>query len=186
MSKSEIIQHLILKVSEGNEIAFARLYETFFAKIYSFTGCFIKSAEARKEVVSDVFLTIWNNRSRLTEIKNFESYVFIITRNKSVDYLDKYRQKPAYLEEESFEIITENDSPEDKILTKELEIIINKSINELPERCKLIYLMSRDEGFTYKEIAEILTLSEATINSQIVIALKKLGNTIKEYISLLF
>lgn len=174
-----------MKVSEGDEISFSKLYNIYFAKVYSFTGCFIHSNESRKEVVSDVFITIWNNRSKLPAINSFESYLFIITRNKSVDYLNKYKLTPAYISEFSFEIIEEADTPEHKLVYKELEEYINKSVRELPERCKLIFLMSRDEGFTYKEIADILSLSESTVNGQMVIALKKLGEALGKFLNFL-
>jgi RNA polymerase sigma-70 factor (ECF subfamily) len=185
MRGSEIFKHLILKISEGDEPSFSRLYDIYFSKVYNFAGCFISSKESRKEVISDVFLTLWNNRTKLPGITDFESYLFIITRNKSIDYLNKYKQAPAYSIDVSFEIMEDTDSPEFTMLYNELESLINKSINELPERCKLIFLMSRDEGFTYNQIAEILSLSESTVNSQMVIAIKKLGEALRKYLRLI-
>lgn len=182
MKGSEIIKRLLIKVSEDDELSFSKLYNIYFTKVYNFAGCFIRSNESRKEVVSDVFLSLWNNRSKLPAITNFDSYVFIITRNKSVDYLNRYKQTPAYMLDVSFEIMEEKDTPEFNLLYKELETLIDKSINELPERCKLIFLMSRDEGFTYKKIADILTLSESTVNGQMVIAIKKLGEALRKYL----
>lgn len=183
MKDSDIVKHLLVKVSEDNEISFAKLYDIYFSKVYSFASCFIRSEESRKEVVSDVFLTLWKNRSKLPEIANFNSYIFIITRNKSVDYINKYKQIPAYLSDSSFEIVEDN-TPEFNLLYKELEAMINNSVKELPERCKLIFILSRDEGFSYKEIAEILSISESTVNGQMVIAIKKLGEALRKYLKM--
>jgi RNA polymerase sigma-70 factor (family 1) len=185
MIDSNIIKRLLLKVSEGDEISFSKLYNIYFSKVYNFTGCFIRSNEPRKELVADVFLSVWHNRSKLLEIESFDAYLFIIARNKSINHLNKHKLKPAYTSETSFEIMEEKNTPECKLLYKELEVHINKSINELPEKCKLIFLMSRNEGFTYKEIANVLSLSESTVNGQMVIAIKKLGKSLRKYLSCL-
>jgi RNA polymerase sigma-70 factor (ECF subfamily) len=186
MNTLETTKRLILKVSQDDEIAFSKLYDIYFSKVFSFAGCFIRSVESRKEVVSDVFFSLWSNRARLPGIASFESYLFIITRNKSVDYLDRFKQIPAYMLDSSFEIMEEKDTPEFNMIYNELEALINKSISELPERCRLIFLLSRDEGFTYNQIADILSLSESTVNGQMVIAIRKLGEALRKYLPVIF
>lgn len=186
MRHLDIIRHLVIKISNDDENAFTQLFELYFSKIYKFTGYFTKWEEARQEIVSDVFITLWKNRIKLQDVNNFESYSFILTKNKSLDYLDKYSEKPTYPLDIALEFHNHYETPEGKILTKELEKFISKSINELPERCKLIFKMTRDEGLSYREIAEILSISEKTVNAQMVTAIKKLGHTLRKYLSMFF
>ena len=76
-----------------------------------------------------------------------------------------------------------DESPEEIQINKELNEIINSAINELPERCRLIFLMAREEGLKYREIAEVLSISEKTVNAQMVTAIKKLTASLKKYLS---
>jgi len=83
-------------------------------------------------------------------------------------------------------IVAKNENPEEIVLNEELRHEIEKSIKELPERCRLIFLMAKEEGLKYREIAEILSISEKTVNAQMVTAIKRIGETLKKYLSFFF
>ncbi|HEX3007165.1 MAG TPA: RNA polymerase sigma-70 factor [Bacteroidales bacterium] len=186
MSKSKADKDLIFKVATGDSVAFKDFYDLYSDKVYQFSFYFIKHAETCEEVVSDVFLNIWNNKERLPEIENLEGYLYIITRNKTYNYIDKEARIPESTSDFSPEIQIENTDPEAILLTKELEATINISIQELPERCRIIFLMSREDKMKYHEIAEILSISEKTVHAQIVTALKKLNAALKRYLYIVF
>lgn len=181
MKDSDITKRLIIKISEGDSGAFGSFYELYFQKVFQFSRYFIKAENICQEVVSDVFLKLWQNRKKLPDIENIESYLYTITKNKAYDYLDKISRKPEFAEDLPLGIESENCSPEELLMNKELENVINSAISNLPERCKLIFLMAREEGLRYKDIAQILSISEKTINAQMVTAIKKLGNALKNY-----
>jgi RNA polymerase sigma-70 factor (ECF subfamily) len=186
MSKSKEDKDLIFKIADGDTHAFKDFYDLYSDKVYQFSSYFIKDAETCEEVVSDVFMNIWHNKERLIEIENLDAYLYIITRNKSYNYIDKESRIPDSKSELTSELQIENTDPETILLTKELERTINLSIQELPERCRIIFLMSREGNLKYHEIAKILSISEKTVHAQIVTALKKMNTSLKRYLYVFF
>lgn len=178
-------EQLLLKaIAEGNHPAFEKLYKGHFAKCYSFALYFTHSEELSKEVVAEVFLGFWKNRESLTNIRSLDSYLYISIRNQALSML----KKKADIHSESVElfsvhIATEGDSPEDVILHDELESVIENAFGQLPERCRMIYYLVREEGKSYRETAEILGISERTVNSQMTIAKRKLTDLLRHYFS---
>jgi RNA polymerase sigma-70 factor (family 1) len=185
LKKFDTLKKLICRIAEGDSDAFGKFYDIYFHKVYQFTGYFIKSNEVCQEIISDVFLTVWINRDKMQEIQNIEGFLYTITRNKAYNYLQKVAKNPAFTDEMPIEISREgnNDTPEQTILAEELQKVIRSSIDDLPEKCKAVFLLSRDEGLRYQDIAQILSISEKTVNAHIVNALKRLHVAIQEYIS---
>jgi len=185
MNQSEALKILLVKIAEDNEEAFTKLFGIFFEKVFKYTGYYLKTDSIRQEITSDVFLTIWNNRKKLSNINNIESYLFILTKNKSLDHLDKMARLPEFTNDLTLEISSEFGSPETTLLKTELEEVINMAVKDLPERCQLVYLLSKEEGYTHSKIAQMLSISEFTVNAQMVIALKKMGLAIRKYLGML-
>lgn len=181
MSDSEIIRQLILRIAEGDSVAFTSFYDTYFQKVFQFSRYFVKSEPICQEIVSDVFFKMWQNRHKITEIESVEAYLYILTKNKALDYLSSVSRKPSFADDIPLGIISTDSNPEELLLNKELEKVINTAVEDLPERCKLIFLMIREQGLKYSEIAQILSISEKTINAQIVTAIKKMGSAIHKY-----
>lgn len=176
---------LLKAISKDDSGAFSKLFDQYFSTVFQFAGYFIKSEEICKEVSSDVFINLWNNRKKLNEISNFKAYLYKVTKNKALDYLDKLSRQPEFSRELPIEIHAFHGSPEEQMLSKELEAAIGQAVNELPERCKLIFLMAREEGLSYHEIADVLAISEKTVNAQMVTAIKKMANALKKYLSVI-
>lgn len=181
MEKLEITKNLLYEISDGDFNAFSKFYNIYFHKVNNFTKYFIKSNEICEEIISDVFLTIWNLRNNISNIENIEAFLFTITKNKSYNYINQ-NKKPYTFIDNIFIEISDFNNPENIMLTNEMQKIINIAINKLPEKCKIIFLMSREENLTYKDIGKILSISEKTVNNQIVMAIKKLHFILKDYI----
>jgi len=182
MSNSEIIQHLLSKIKEDDSNAFRRLYDIFFPKIARYTEYFLKIAHQCEDVVSEVFVELWLNRRKLIDVKNLEAYIYTITKNKALQIINRNnKKKHSSYDLNHFTFAIESESPEEIQINKELDIIINNAINELPKRCRLIFIMAREEGLKYREIAERLSISEKTVNAQMVTAIKKLTNNLMKY-----
>jgi len=175
------------QIAQNDADAFAKFYDLFYIKIYRFSTYFLKSDELCQEVVSDVFLSIWQTRARLLQIENIEAYLYTSTRHRALYYLNQSSQKNnVALSDIPVGIVANVDNPEEIVLTEELREEIAKSIKELPERCRLIFLMAKEEGLKYREIADILSISEKTVNAQMVTAIKRIGEALKKYLSVFF
>jgi RNA polymerase sigma-70 factor (ECF subfamily) len=185
MDKSDQIRDLLIEVSKGDTDSFRLFYDTFFKKVLQFSHYFVHSDEVCEEIVSEVFTNIWLNKEKLSDIENIESYLFIITRNLAFNYREKESRIPELSNDLSLNNSTEDSNPENILIAKELESVIQDSINQLPERCRIIFLMSRDEKLTHQKIAEILSISENTVHAQMMTAIKKLHNVLRKYISMI-
>lgn len=176
---------LINRISRGDTIAFGKFYDIHFRKVFQFARCFVKPIFLCQEIVSDVFISVWQTRTNLPKINHISSYLFTITRNKALDYLDKQSRKPEFTSDIPLGISISNSDPENIYMYSEMEEFINKAVDELPERCKLIFLMSREGKLRYKDIARILSISEKTVQAQIITAMKKIAEALKKFIVVL-
>lgn len=166
---------LLRKIAEDDNDAFCVFYDNYYLQVYRFASYFADSSLLIEEIVSDVFCIIWQNRKKLSLIESFEKYLYTITKNKALYYLRK-ENKITFTELESVSDTLSHDiNPEYLTVDSEMAIFLKEAIEELPERCRLIFLMAREEGLKYKEIAEILSISEKTVNAQMVLAIKKLS-----------
>lgn len=172
---------LLRLVSSDTRGSFERFYHLYYAQVFRFAYYFLRDAEACREVVTDVFFAVWQSRRRLKEIVNIETYLYIVVRNEA----NRYRSKQSdtlFLPLEELSSSGESaqgDSPEDSLLTKEIETLLAQAIDELPEKCRQIFLLSREEGLKPKEIAEILSLNESTVRVQMKIAIEKITARLK-------
>lgn len=183
MNDSSTSRGLIDRIAQGDVKALSSFYDLYALQVFHFSRFFINSEEICQEIVSDVFLVIWHNREKMPEIKNLPAYLYTITKNKAFDYLDKLSRIPQFTENIPFEISSSESNPQEIVQHKELEEFINNAINQLPERCKLIFLLAREGGLKYRDIARLLSISEKTVQAQMIKAMKILGGELKDYFS---
>jgi len=179
-------QTLLLQIADDDNEAFRLFYDRYYLQVYRFVSYFVDSSLLKEEIVSDVFCIIWQNRKRLSGIDSFEAYLYTIAKNRAFYYLkNENKVTMADLDSISDTLSSEVD-PEYLTIDKELTVSLKQAIDELPERCRLIFLMAREEGLKYKEIAGILSISEKTVNAQMVLAIKKLAKRLGDIVLFLF
>lgn len=184
MESNQYIKQLQQKISfDQDERAFKQFFDLFAGRLYHFSHSFVKNKPVAEEVVSDVFFKIWLNRTDLAQIENIKAYLFKAVYHTSLNYLDEMKRKRAVsLEDIEVNLGVDLICPETELITKELKAIIEQAIEALPPRCKMIYKLAKVEQMKYKEIGELLGISVKTINHQLSIALKKIGEVIKSYL----
>lgn len=173
-------RQLANQIKKGQTHAFDQLFERYSQRLYRFSKSLLKNHEDSEEVVQEVFFRIWKKRDELDERKSFQSFLFSIAYNTIVD---QFRQRVKDQKYEQFLIKQAQQNyldPENKLEYKELKKQVEKAINELPERRKKIYQLSREKGLSYKEIASRLQIKSKTVENQLNLALKhirkRLGN----------
>lgn len=183
METNQNIKRILSQISYAeDEREFKQFFDLYAGRLYQFAFSFLKNKSLAEEAVSDVFFKVWLNRANLVNILNIKAYLFKATYNTSLNYLDDIkRNKALSLEEVDVDLSIDQICPETEMINNELKNIIEKVIESLPPRCKLIYKMAKVEQMKYKEIGELLDISVKTINHQLSIALKKMGEVIKDY-----
>jgi RNA polymerase sigma-70 factor (family 1) len=172
------LQHCIAEYDD--EQAYKKLFFYFFLSLKGFAFSIIKSNEEAEEIVSDVFTKIWIDRKQLTAIEHLKMYLYTCVRNASLRKLEQ-KSKATIVELEAIPttISTLDDSVETILITKELRERIEFSINQLPEKCKIIFKLAKEDLLKYSEISKLLNISVKTIDSQIAIAVKKIAATLR-------
>ena len=150
-------------------------------RFFRFAYYCLGEKEACREVVTDVFFSVWQSRKRLKDIDNIDTYLYISVRNESFRYQARNKDLNRVSLNELLPLMEEEDegSPEEHLELKEMREMLDKAIDELPEKCRLVFLMSREEGLKTKEIAEILSVQESTVRVQMKIAIEKLVARLK-------
>lgn len=182
MKKLSIIQikNLQQRIDRNDEQALKELYDAYGDRLYLFAFAIVHSRETAEEIIEDVFIKVWEKRSRIAVMENLIYYLFTITKNISCNYLRKYnRKRNMSLEELSLPYYYINDSPEDLFVTRETLQRINNAINELPSKCRIIFKLIKEDGLKYKEVATLLNLSTKTVENQMGIAFQKLHASIE-------
>ncbi|XOV92992.1 MAG: RNA polymerase sigma-70 factor [Bacteroidota bacterium] len=166
-------RQLIVQIANSDTIAFKQFFEIYYPRFYRFAFHFIKSDALAEEIVSDVFLKLWQNRKRLLFIEEIDAYFFRAIKNQSLTYLSKQSKANQDYSENSFTKL-EYVQPENLMIAKELAEKIEDAISSLPERCEMIFRLIREDGMSYKNVAELLDISVKTVENQMGIAVKKL------------
>ncbi|WP_316804677.1 RNA polymerase sigma-70 factor [Pedobacter nototheniae] len=179
--KNEDNLELLKKIAEGDEKAFAVLFYQYLPVLQSFALKFTKSDHATEEIIQDSFLKIWLNRDKLETVENVKAYLYKYVSNECLSYLRKTLRQTKTID--NFKN-THSDHSNDTVETihlNEVNKIINTAIGDLPGQRKKIYELSRQEGKTIPEIAEILNLSPSTVKNALVIALKTIRANLEQH-----
>lgn len=168
------INLLVDAIVNGDRDAFTKLYQYYYSKVFRTAYYFIRNKEACKDVVIEVFYFIWHYRKKLDKIENMDSYIYTITKNEAHQYL-KYHKNHTHIDDITIQLKEDDSlSPENKMMDGEIAALLTEVINELPRKCRIIFLMARQEGLKPKEIGEILSINESTVRVQIKIAIEKI------------
>ncbi len=163
----------------SDQHAFAQLFVSSMPYLCQFANSIIKDKKLAEEIVSDVFTRIWQKRSTLAEVENFKLYLYISTKNTSLNYLSRhFRKETVSLDEMAINTTTSPYTPEQLLITSDVAKRIDEEIQKLPARCKIIFKLAKEDGLKYTDIANLLNISVKTIDSQIAIALKKISKAI--------
>ncbi len=172
------MQELARRIQFNNdESAFNRLYKLNVVRLYQFSYSFVKEKEVAEEIVNDVFLKIWLDRSKLDTIRNLTVYLYVAVKNASLNYLNRVSSRRiSFLSsyEQSFKLLVVEPDPEQLLIGKEMKMTIQQAINQLPPRCRVIFKMLKEDGLSANEVAEILEISNKTVFAQLSIAIKKI------------
>lgn len=162
-------------IANGDQKKFRQLIELTSDELLWFAIGFLKNKEISEEIVSDVYVNIWNKRTQLESIINLKSYLFICVRNGCLSHLRKAKNEKIIsidsVNEFSFMPV---EGPEDSMIEKENIEQIYAAIETLPCKCKLVFTLAKINGLKYREIAEMLEITEKTVNNHLVLAVKKI------------
>ena len=174
------IQYLQQQIACDDQQAYKVLFTALYPYLYPFALALVKTKEPAEEVVSDVFIKVWEKRKELPKIENLRLYLYVTTRHIALNYLDKQKRKPTRPLDgfQQAELISVHLDPEQLLITADMMAMLRKAIDQLPPKCKVIFKLVKEDGLKYREVAEILGISVKTVENQLAIALHKLSSVV--------
>lgn len=171
------------KRTQNNEVAaFESLFREFYAPLCRYAAGFLGDMDAAEEITQEFFYNYWKNREGLFIKTTLKGYLFQSIRNNCLKYLEHEAVKRRYAMKVMANCTEETRETQDGILeAKDLQKIIDQTLHELPERCGLIFRMSRFEGLKYQEIARELSISVKTVEANMGKALQLFRIKLKKY-----
>lgn len=175
---------MVEKIISGDIKAFETLFNDYYERLAYFAYQFLKDKDGAEDVVQEMFSKLWINRQQLSVETSINAYLYGAVRNACLNHLKHQKVKEAYLSASVIPLEYDNHIPS-HIDAQDLELLIQSSIIDLPPERQKIFLLSREQGLKYKEIAATLGISVKTVEAQMGAALRFLRERLKEYMVLL-
>lgn len=182
-------ENLIVHLQNGDENAFSFLLEKYHHQLCIYAKCLTKDHDQAEDIVQNVFIRTWELRERLNDKLSLKSFLYRSTYN---EFIDQYRKRKSVitLEKKYIEVIDKLVDDNDSERLNALLAAVKLEIENLPPRCKEVFILSKKEGLTNLEISEYMNISIKAVEAQITKAFvqlrKKMGDKLSIIIFLLF
>lgn len=160
-------KELMLVFKEGSEEAMATIYHNYFKKLYLSAYKLLQDAQACEDIIQDVFVSLWQKRETLEITHSLSAYLFTATRFQVLTYIRNGKTNNIALFEQLEERIWEEPLAESILYQKDLKARLDEVVESMPAKMKKVYLLSRVDKFSHKEIAAKLNISTKTVETQI-------------------
>ena len=187
---TDLEKNIIESLRQGDKLVFEWLMKMHFKKLCAYAYNYLHNREESEMIVTDSFVTIWDKRCKLLIETSLVGYLYTTVRNHAINYLQRKRQKNAFLKSanENFEqeyesfLSSMGDDPVSNLIVQDINDRVREVVNTLPPQCREVFILSRFEMLSHEEISEQTGITVATIKTQIVRALAKLRVALAEYL----
>jgi RNA polymerase sigma-70 factor, ECF subfamily len=173
-------RNLFVLIKQGDKKSFETLFRAYYAPLCQFSHKYLKDPDDCEEVVQGFFLKLWDKKEELDINQSIKNYLFSSVRNRCLNFIKHEKIKQEY----QAEIMKKPEGqidPTNFIMEVNLIERIDQCISDLPERRREIFILSREQGLKYREIADQLGISIKTVETQMGQALKELREKLKDY-----
>jgi RNA polymerase sigma-70 factor (ECF subfamily) len=186
LPKTHTDEQLLQLMAGDNREAFTELYNRYWDKTFAVAYHRLDDVYEAEEVVQEVFLSIWQRRASLKLTHTMATYLSVAVKYRVINHLDRQYRKQQHLDELTVTSPETEDSTMLWLEEKELRERLDHSISQLPEKCRIVFLLSRDENKTYAEIAAELGISQKTVETHMSKALSTLRQSLGVSLPVLF
>ena len=172
---------LLSEVQQGNEKAFEALFDIYKDKIYAFSYKILKSKDLADDIVIEVFAKIWKGREFIQPGLTFQAYLFKITKNHIVNFLNKASSDSRVQEQLLISVNYYRSSTEEEIIYNEYLTIAKQVINQMPKRRRQVFKLKTEQGMSYEQIASHLGVSKNTVKTHLTAATTHLRSVFNMY-----
>ena len=170
---------LFKQVKSSDFSAYEVIFKRYYKELYRFAFTYVRDATIAEEMAQEVFLYIWEKRDNIEIQTTLKTYLYSAVKNKCLNYIKLELPKQQSMADVSEVLLSVSTPNKDEGENDQLKKHIQSAIDALPKKCRKIFILSRNAGMTYEEIAEELDLSKKTVENQMGIALKKLRESLE-------
>ena len=186
MKQPKNMQAIYRRIAEDNDpAAFTTFFRVYHPKLLRFALLYVPSKHQAEDVVSDTMVQLLRRRQNVFRMKKLEGYLFMSVKNQALNHIKK--KKVGLEDDEEYatlkQPVLEDTTPLRQLLDDELRERIRVATERLPPRRQRVYRLVKDEGLRYRQVAELLNISDRTVEHHLESALKDLRRTIRAYLS---
>lgn len=179
-----ISQDIIEELTEGNQEAFRIIFKAAYPQVRAFSLGLLKNDADADDIAQLVFIKLWTKRAMLAQVKNFDTYLYTITKNTVLNHIASRKALMIDITDIP-NVSTDNVSPLDQIEAGDMQLLIDMVVENMPPQRQAVYRMSREEGLSNDQIAETLELQKKTVENHLNLALGDIRKVLKFFIMLL-
>lgn len=161
------------------ESDFENLYKENYIPLVQFADAILHRTEIAEDIVTDVFISIWKKKEELAHVTDIRNYLYRSVKNRALNHIDREKALQPIQENEGSQWLVLS-TPETQLISAETLRQLNNIIQTMPPKCQMCFHLVKMEGFSYKEVAQILGISIRTVNAQMVIAVKIILKELKK------
>jgi RNA polymerase sigma-70 factor (ECF subfamily) len=182
-------QQLINGIKNGDVVVFEELYKQYYIFLCLIAEHIVRNPSDAEEIVSDVFIKLWNIREKIEIVTSLKAYLVKAVHNTSINFIEQSKTRNKLtecLDNSDYKLLAwDGDYPLGQLYEKDILNILDHGINMLPDGCRQIFILSRNENMKYSDIATKLGISINTVKTQMKIAFSRLRETLKDYLMIL-
>lgn len=177
---------IVRKIKEGDIKVFEQVFRRYYSPLCLYAVGIVGRKDIAEEIIQDLFYVLWRDRQDIQIFTSLNGYLYRAVRNRSLQYCEHRQVRDLYKSKtDSGTEEVSASTPEEQLEYKELDELINKTLDKMPERRLRIFRMQRFEGKKYAEIAKILSISIKTVEAEMTKALQLLRKEIENYTQIL-
>ena len=177
---------LLTRLHNSDETAFTQIYNHYWKKLFFIAAQKLNNFSEAEEIVQDIFLDVWKRREEICITTGLSAYLSVSVKYKVINVLAKRNLQLRYQQHNSSVQGFSDISTQHHLSLEELREQLSKETAKLPEKCRLVFQMSREQGFSQKAIAEKLSISEKTVEAHLSKALRTLRMNLSQFLTALF
>ena len=179
---------IIRRLKNEDKSAVDELFSHYYPRLYHFSKSILKVENGIDDILQDVFIKIWLNRQKIDNAETFNAYVFTITKNEVLNLIRTNLRDNTFRDELFLQAVAQEYQTQNPIEFDEIKTAIDKIVASLPEKRQQVFILSRTDGLSNKEISKQLNISEKTVEDHITHSIRHLKSSLKEMgiVSLLY
>lgn len=170
-----------MRNQDSSALLFRRIYGDHFEDLFVYAKAIMKSTDMAKDAVEEVFVNLWESGMDLSKIRDIKAYLLVSVRNECYKLVYKSANFDGLPDAVADLANIDKVTPEEVIIEKELLAVINKAVANLPDQCRLVFEMSRNEQMSYKEISAELGISVSVVGTQITRAIRAIQEQVENH-----